>query len=61
MVESPFGFHVIQMVEREASQTLPFAEVSVQIRELLIEQERQAKTAAFIEKLKTKSDIEILI
>ncbi len=61
VVESPFGFHVIQMVEREASQTLPFAEVSVQIRELLIEQERQAKTAAFIEKLKTKSDIEILI
>ena len=61
LVETPFGYHVIQMVEREAEQIAPFAEASVQIREFLIQQEQQAKTAAFIEALKAKSDIEILI
>ena len=61
VVETPFGMHVIQMVERHEAQTAPFSEASTQIRELLTEQERQARTAAFIEELKAKSDIEILI
>ena len=61
VIESPFGVHVILMVEREAERTTPFAEASVQIREFLIEQEQQTRTAAFIEELKTKGDIEILI
>ena len=61
VIETPFGVHVIQMVEREAERTTPFAEASVQIREFLIEQKQQARTAAFIEELKTKGDIEILM
>ena len=61
VIETPFGVHVILMVEREAERTAPFAEASVRIREFLIEQEQQAKTAAFIEALKAKSDIEILL
>ena len=61
VIETPFGMHVIQMVEREAERTAPFAEASVQIREFLLEQAQQARTAAFIEELKAKSDIEILI
>ncbi|HJN43703.1 MAG: peptidylprolyl isomerase [Vicinamibacterales bacterium] len=61
VVETPFGFHVIQMVGREAERTVPFAEASVQIREFLVQQEQQARIAAFIEELKAKSDIEILI
>ena len=61
LVETPFGYHVIQMVEREAEHVVPFAEASVQIREFLIQQEQQARTGAFIEALKAKSNIEILI
>ncbi len=61
VIETPFGFHVIQMVGREAERTVPFAEASVQIREFLVEQEQQARVAAFIEELKAKSNIEILI
>ena len=61
VIETPFGMHVIQMVEREAERTAPFVEASVQIREFLLQQEQQASTAAFIEELKAKSDIEILI
>ena len=61
VIETPFGMHVIQMVEREAERTAPFVEASVQIREFLIQQEQQVRTAAFIEELKQKSAIEIFI
>ena len=61
VIETPFGFHVIQMVEREAARTVPFVEASVEIREFLVQQKRQARTATFIAELKVKSDIEILI
>ena len=61
VIETPFGWHVIQMVEREAARTTSFTEASVQIREFLTQQAQQAKTTALIEELKTKSDIEILI
>ena len=61
VIETPFGMHVIQMVEREPARTAPFVEASDQIREFLMQQEQQARTAAFIEELKAKSTIEILI
>ncbi len=60
VIETPFGMHVIQMVEREPERTAPFIDTSDQIREFLMQQERQARTAAFIEELKARSDIEIL-
>ena len=59
VIETPFGMHVIQMVEREPERTAPFIATSDQIREFLMQQERQARTAAFIEALKAKSTIEI--
>ena len=61
VVESPFGFHVIQMVAVEPARTVPFAEASVQIRDFLMEEERQTRIAALITRLKTNSDIEILL
>ena len=61
VVETPFGFHVIQMVEREAARTVPFAEASVQIREFMMQRDQEARIAAFIEDLRAKSDVEILI
>jgi peptidyl-prolyl cis-trans isomerase C len=61
VVETPFGVHVIQMTERQPARVVPFTEAAVHIREFVAQQEQQAKTEAFIEGLKTKSDIEILI
>jgi peptidyl-prolyl cis-trans isomerase C len=61
IVETPFGVHVIQMIEREPARLLPFTETAVQIRDFLAQQEQQAKTEAFIEGLKSKSAIEIFI
>lgn len=61
IVETTFGFHIIQMIERQESRVVEFAEASVQIREFLLQQEQQAQTSIFIEELKTKSEITILI
>ena len=61
VVETPFGFHVIEMVERQEDRPVPFEEAGGPIRELLLQQERQARTAAFIEELKAEHDVRILI
>ena len=61
VVETPFGFHVIQMVERRDDRVLPFEEARGPIRELLLQQEQQARTAAFIDELKARHDVRILI
>ena len=61
VVETPFGFHIIQLTALEEATTVPFTEASVQIREFLVRTEQQARTDAFVEELRANSDIEILI
>ena len=61
VVETPFGFHVIQMVERRDDRVLPFEEARGPIGDLLRQQEQQARTAAFIDELKVRYDVRILI
>ena len=61
VVETPFGFHVIQMVERQDDRLVPFEEAGGPIRDLLLQQEQQARTAAFIDELKAAHEVRILI
>ena len=61
VVETPFGFHVIQMIERQDDRLVPFEEASGPIRDLLLQQEQQARTAAFIDELRAAHDVRILI
>ncbi len=61
VVETPFGFHVIQMVERRDDRVVPFEEARGPIGDLLLQQEQQARAAAFIDELKTQYDVRILI
>ena len=61
VVETPFGFHVIQLVERREDRLVPFEEAGGPIRDLLLQQERQARTAAFIDELRAQHDVRILI
>ena len=61
VVETPFGFHVIQMVERRDDRVVPFDEARGPIGDLLLQQEQQARAAAFVEALKTQYDVRILI
>jgi len=61
LVESPFGFHIIKVHGRRAPRTVPFAEVSPQIKDFLTQNLRQAKLQQFIDEKKAKTKIEILV
>jgi peptidyl-prolyl cis-trans isomerase C len=61
LVETPFGFHVIKVLERRPAGTVPFSAVSGQIEEYLKQQQRQEKTKAFVDSLKSKGKVEVLI
>jgi peptidyl-prolyl cis-trans isomerase C len=61
IVETPFGFHIIKMAEKQPARTVPIAEVKPQIEQFLQNQQRQQKTQAFIESLKSKGKVEVLI
>jgi peptidyl-prolyl cis-trans isomerase C len=61
VVETPFGFHIIKVHERRGPRTAPLTEVSEQIRNFLIEGQREQKLEQFVEQVKGKSKIEILV
>jgi peptidyl-prolyl cis-trans isomerase C len=61
IVETPFGFHIIRVVERRDARTAPFEEVSGQIKEFLTQGQREKKLEDFVTQIKTKAKIEILV
>jgi peptidyl-prolyl cis-trans isomerase C len=61
IVETPFGFHIIKVHERRAPRTAPLAEVGGQIRGFLEQGQREAKLEQFVEQMKTRSKVEILV
>jgi peptidyl-prolyl cis-trans isomerase C len=61
LVETPFGFHIIKVADKQAARTVPIDEVRPQIEEFLRNQQREQKTQSFVEALKTKGKVEILI
>ncbi len=61
VVESPFGYHIIKAMEHRAARTVPLADVKAQVTEFLTQQQMQEKTNAYVEKLKAKGKVEILI
>ena len=61
VVETQFGFHVIKLTEKRPARTVPLVEVNKQIGDYLMNRARQEKAQAFVESLKAKSKIEVLI
>lgn len=61
VVTTPFGYHIIKVTERRAASTAPFEQVSARIKEYLTEQQKQGRAQAFIELLKQKAKIEVLV
>jgi len=61
LVETPFGFHIIKVIERRPPRTAPFDEVSGQIKEFLTQGQRGQKLEQFVEQVKAKGKIEILV
>jgi len=61
VVETPFGYHIIKVHERRAPRTAPFAEVSGQIKDHLLQGQRDQKLQEFVRQVKSKSKVEILV
>jgi peptidyl-prolyl cis-trans isomerase C len=61
LVETPFGFHIIRVIERRPPRTVPLEEAGGQIKEFLTGQRRQAKITTFVDQAKAKRKIEILV
>ena len=61
LVETEFGFHIIKVAEKQPSRTVPLEEVRPKLEEYLERQNREQETDAFVNGLKAKGKIEILI
>ena len=61
VVETPFGFHIIRVHERRAPRTATLAEVSGQIKQFLEQGRRDQKLETFIQQVRGKSKIDILV
>jgi peptidyl-prolyl cis-trans isomerase C len=61
LVETRFGYHIIRVVDKQAARTIPLEEVRARIEEYLREQNREKQTQVFIDSLRTKAQIEILM
>jgi peptidyl-prolyl cis-trans isomerase C len=61
IVTTQFGYHIIKVTDRRPASTVPFDQVSGRIKEFLTEQQKQQKADAFIQSLKQKAKIEVLV
>lgn len=61
VVESPFGFHIIKVMEHRDGRKVPLEEVKAQVGQFLTQEQMQEKTNAYVEKLKAKGKVDILI
>ena len=61
LVESPFGYHIIRVLDKQAARTIPLTDVRPQIQQFLEGQHRESQTQVFIETLKAKSKVDIYI
>ncbi len=61
LVETDFGFHIIKVAEKQAPRTVPLDEVRPQVEQYLQRQNREQQTDAFVNGLKTKGKVDILI
>lgn len=56
---TPLGLHLCTLVARKEREAKPLAEVTDEIRQLLMAKEREAKFLAFVAELKAKATIEL--
>jgi peptidyl-prolyl cis-trans isomerase C len=61
LVETQFGFHIIKVAEKQAARAIPLEEVRKQVEQFLQGQNKERETQAFIDSLKAKGKVEILI
>ena len=61
VVKTQFGYHIIKVAEHKPGRAVPFEEAQDKIKQFLGQQKKKEHATAFIEGLKKKSKIEVLI
>ena len=61
LVETTFGYHIIKVAEKQAGRTIPLDEVRPRLQQFLENQNREQQTDAFVDSLRAKGKVEILI
>ena len=61
VVTTQFGYHIIKVVDHKSGRTVPYEEAESKIKDYLGREKKQAHADKFIEDLKKKSKIEVLI
>jgi peptidyl-prolyl cis-trans isomerase C len=61
VVTTQFGYHVLKVTDRKPARTVPYEEAQAQIKQFLEQQKKQQAADTFIEGLKKKAKIDILI
>ncbi len=61
VVETEFGYHIIKAAEHRTARTVPLAEVSDRIAQALRQQKQQQLAQEFVQSLKGKAKVEILM
>ena len=61
LVQSDFGYHIIKVIDRQSGRMVPLEEVRPRIEQYLLGVNREEQTRLFVEALKSKGTVEILI
>ncbi|HEV3484761.1 MAG TPA: peptidylprolyl isomerase [Vicinamibacterales bacterium] len=61
VVTTQFGYHIIKLAEKREASTVPIEQVSDRIRQFLEQQKKQERARAFIDSVKSKARIEVLV
>ncbi|MFL6203497.1 MAG: peptidylprolyl isomerase [Thermoanaerobaculia bacterium] len=61
VVETQFGFHIIQLVERQAASAVPFEEARPRITQMLQQKQAAERLKARVEDLKKKGKVEVFL
>jgi peptidyl-prolyl cis-trans isomerase C len=61
LVETQFGFHIIKVADKQAGRTVPLEEVRAQLTQYLETQNLQRERSVFVDGLRAKGKVEILI
>jgi peptidyl-prolyl cis-trans isomerase C len=61
VVESPFGYHIIQLLERQAAAQVPYEQVKDRIGLMLKQRQAQESVQARIKELRSKSKVDVYL
>ena len=61
VVTTQFGYHIIKLTDRKPAAAIPFAQAKEKLKEILQNQKRQQRSAAFVTALRQKAKVEVLV